>query len=114
MHAGAAATPYNSNAFSIDTAFRAWAEKCLGMRLPRKLGHSCFIYFTANPDWQAHTLEKDDAIPEDHQLAEILDAIQDNKALWPQTGITFWKIVPMVLLVLLLGVLAAVLWLVPP
>jgi hypothetical protein len=74
------------------TEFRSWAEECLGTRLPRKIGHSCFIYFTSDPEWQAFTLEKDDIVPEEHELAEILQAIQHNRALWPRRGITIWKV----------------------
>lgn len=80
------------------TQFRSWAEECLGTKLPRKLGHSCFIYFTSDPEWQAFTLEKDDEVPIDHPLADILEAIQQNRALWPRRGITVWKVLGVLLL----------------
>ena len=52
----------------------------------------------------------DEAIPDDHPLAELLEEIQNNRKLWPRTGITFWKVVLVGLLVLLLGALAGVLY----
>jgi len=90
------------------SVFRAWAGKCLGTRLPRKIGQSCFIYFVANPAWQAHVLDRDQGTPHDHALADFLKGIQQNAYLWPRRSARNWTVLNVILLLVLLSLLCIV------
>jgi hypothetical protein len=82
--------------------FRSWAQSGLGATLPEQIGDSCFMYFTADPDWHAHPLTKDQEAPVSHALFYILEALRADRSLWPRGKFSARKFLIALFIILLL------------